>query len=597
MRPSAAEKSSTGFMNVPPPFLMQAFTECDDTNRPPSLNLLLRSLQQLTYGSSDVRGIFTDHARLGSVASVAHAIGRQTSVEAPPLTPLAAFCLGHGLGTLLVQQLGDSKEEITIVLGRDPRPHGTRLADSLARGALSVDSRIRVYYTGLATTPACASFAQSGLADAAVMVTASHLPEDRNGFKVFVGQETTTKQDMMRLGTYAMECATEWYTRGIIPPSSGSDAVHCTDWVDWMPKYKQRLVNAFGRLIRGRERQDGDDDSTLLEGLKLVLNPGHGSGGFFNDVLASLGADVSGSIHVEPDGTFPVGVPNPESNLEADTIKACEASGASLGIMLDTDSDRCGFVVPNAKGTYESLHRNKLIALLGVVFSRTDPGCAIVTDSVTSEGLAKFLEEDLGLQHVRYLKGYANVIGKAQALTAEGHVYAPLAIETSGHCAMAENGYLDDGTYTAVKCISLLATEQQNRDDIATTPSPLLDLISNLEEVEEIKELRMKTTDGSLDTMRQVFDILSLEVASVADGRGDWQVDIDNLEGLRIRTGDSQFFMLRKSLHDPIISLQIESRSAEHARIHVVQPLLQIMHEFPTIGEALDTSALDGYLK
>ena len=443
--PSATKRSrnsstNLSLMNAPPPFMMQAFTECDDTNRPPSLNLLLRSLQQLTYGSSDVRGIFTDHARLGSVASVAHAIGRQTSVEAPPLTPLAAFCIGYGLATLLVQQLGDRKEEMKIVLGRDPRPHGTRLVDSLSRGALSVDPRIRLYYTGLATTPACASFAQSDLADAAVMVTASHLPEDRNGFKVFIGNGTTTKQDMMRLGTHAMECAMEWYTRGIIPPSSGSDAVHCTDWVDWMPQYKQRLVDAFGRLIRGREREDEDDDSTLLEGLKLVLNPGHGSGGFFNDVLASLGADVSASIHVDPDGTFPVGVPNPESNLEADTVKACQASGADLGIMLDTDSDRCGFVVPNIRGSYEPLHRNKLIALLGVVFSRTDPGCVVVTDSVTSEGLTKFLEEELGLQHVRYLKGYANVIGKAQALTTAGQVYAPLAIETSGHCAMAENG-------------------------------------------------------------------------------------------------------------------------------------------------------------
>jgi len=132
---------------------------------------------------------------------------------------------------------------------------------------------------------------------------------------------------------------------------------------------------------------------------------------------------------------------------------------------------------------------------------------------------------------------------------------------------------------------------------MATTPSPLLDLISNLEEVEEIKELRMKTRDGSLDTMRQVFDILSLEVATVADGRDDWQVDVDNLEGLRIRTGDSQFFMLRKSLHDPIISLQIESRSNEHAQNHVVQPLLKVMHDFPSIGDVLNTAALDEYSK
>ena len=265
--------------------------------------------------------------------------------------------------------------------------------------------------------------------------------------------------------------------------------------------------------------------------------------------------------------------------------------------MLDTDSDRCGFVVPNQEGTtYEPLHRNKLIALLGVVFARTDPGCAIVTDSVTSEGLAVFLTS-LGLQHVRYLKGYANVIGKARELTESGQVYAPLAIETSGHCAMAENAYLDDGTYTAVKIISLLATERQKeaKSGKALSNSPLLDLIADLEEVDEIKELRMKTLDSSLDTMRYVFDILALEVAAAAETHEDWQVDEENLEGLRIRTGDSQFFMLRKSLHDPIISLQIESRSSEHARTRVVRPLLQLMRDFPSIGDALDTSALENY--
>jgi len=58
--------------------------------------------------------------------------------------------------------------------------------------------------------------------------------------------------------------------------------------------------------------------------------------------------------------------------------------------MLDTDADRCGFVVPRTVGAdgtrsdYEELNRNRLIGLLGVVFSRSSPGCAIVTDSCTS---------------------------------------------------------------------------------------------------------------------------------------------------------------------------------------------------------------------
>lgn len=580
---------------APPPFLMQAFSECDDSNRPPSLNIVLRSLQQLCYAGSDIRGTFVDHARLGSVASVAHEMARHAATGAPPLTPLAAYCLGHGLATLLRQE-HPTAAELSIVIGRDPRPHGTRLADALSRGALAADPAMRVYYTGLATTPACAFFSQSQQADAAVMVTASHLPVDRNGFKIFWGDSTsTTQEDLRRVGSYAMECASEWYSQGMLPPSSGSDAVHCTAWVDWMPGYEDRLKAAFGRLIRGREREDGDDDSSLLQGLTLVLNSGNGAGGFFQQVLADLGADVSGSIHTEPDGRFPHGVPNPESNLLDATLQACEQAGADVGIMLDTDSDRCGFVVPATTDggkslTYEPLHRNRLIALLGVVFARSDPGCSIVTDSVTSEGLADFLQER-GLDHVRYLKGYANVIGMARSLTESGEKQAPLAIETSGHCAMQENGYLDDGTYTAVKIISLLATERAR----GCSDQALLDLIADLEEMPEIKELRMTAVDNSLDTMRHIFDVLTLQVTAAVEQHEDWEVDTKNLEGLRIRTGNKQFFMLRKSLHDPLISLQIESRSAENARQQVIEPLLEIIQASVPIQEGLDTTVLKDY--
>ena len=331
----AQQRLQTTTQAQPPPlFVTQAFfTECDDTNRPPSLQLLLHSLQQLiTSGGSDVRGRFVDHPRLGTAAAAAHAIARVPSLEVPPLTPLAAYCLGHGLATYLIEERlkqkqdnhDSSLDDISIVIGQDPRPHGMRLADSLARGALSVNDsnsniynnqqpRVRVYYTGLATTPACAFFAQPSaarLADAAVMVTASHLPVDRNGLKVFLGHgRTTTALELQRIGVVALDCASQCYTAGTLPPSSGDQAVHCTAHVNYMPYYEQHLANAFAKLIRGDAAIDSDkDNAQLLRGLTLVLNPGHGSGGFFQSILERLGANVAGSIHVEPDGSFPVGV-------------------------------------------------------------------------------------------------------------------------------------------------------------------------------------------------------------------------------------------------------------------------------------------------
>ena len=372
----------------------------------------------------------------------------------------------------------------------------------------------------------------------------------------------------------------------------------CSQQVDWMPAYAASLKQA---ILSKTKNASTVDNEQPLTGLKIVLNSGNGAGGFFQQVLKDLGADVSASMHLFPDGTFPNGVPNPEDRLMLEqTIACCREANADLGIMLDTDADRCGFVVPRmaVEGdkctNYEALNRNRLIALLGVVFSREQPGCAVVTDSVTSEGLSAFLEQTLGLTHVRFLKGYANVIGKARELTESGTMNAELAIETSGHCAMRENGYLDDGTYTAVQIVSLLARERSS-----SPQKSLLDLIADMEELDEVSELRMTTIDGSLDTMGEIFDdcVDEIERRCISpewSGEG-WVIDQDNLEGIRIRFGSGQFFMLRKSLHDPIISLQLEARSKEEARRRVVDPLRQLLASIPSADRALDMSVLRHY--
>jgi phosphomannomutase len=193
---------------------------------------------------------------------------------------------------------------------------------------------------------------------------------------------------------------------GVIPPTSGPNAVFCSEWANWMPHYHLQLKHALMKQVHGDLKNPGALKQTL-KGLKIVLNAGNGSGGFFKQVLKDLGADVEASIHTQPDPNFPAGVPNPENeSMIQETIKACDAANADLGIMLDTDADRCGMVVPRTIGVdgsctdYEPLNRNRLIALMGVIFARESPGCAIVTDSVTSNGLATFLQDNLGLVHV-----------------------------------------------------------------------------------------------------------------------------------------------------------------------------------------------------
>lgn len=135
-----------------------------------------------------------------------------------------------------------------------------------------------------------------------------------------------------------------------------------------------------------------------LAGMHILVDAGNGAGGFFaTEVLQPLGADITGSQFLDPDGSFPNHVPNPEDPAAmAATIDAVKASGADMGIVFDTDVDRSGLVDRNGV----AINKNKLIALMASVTLRKFPGSTIVTDSVTSSGLTKFIEK-LGGQHLR----------------------------------------------------------------------------------------------------------------------------------------------------------------------------------------------------
>ena len=459
------------------------------------------------------------------------------------------------------------------------------------------------------------------------MVTASHLPPDRNGFKFFSSAVGGfTKPHIQQMIDLALDHCQLWFDDGSYPPRSGIGAVFASEYVDWMPYYEQQLKKELieqSTTTRDADHTVSEENCKPLKGLNIVLNAGNGSGSFFQKVLSDMGADVHGSIHTEIDGSFPQGVPNPENaNMISATIDACKEVNADLGILLDTDADRCGMVAPRYSTNnedsdsvssfvpmdYEAINGNRLIALMGVIYARQAPGCAIVTDSVTSNGLSKFLRNELGLNHVRYLRGYANVIEKAKLLIQEDNVDAEVAIETSGHCAVRENGFLDDGTFTAIKVLGLLAHERNTIDIVNTSrqKKSLLDLISALEEHAEVSEFRLPALDGSLESMRGLFDFAALEIEMTCDEEAAWTIDEENLEGIRVSLGgtadgkeesDNGYFLIRKSLHDPVICLQVEARSKKDAIQLAVLPLIKTFQSEPRLASGLDFSDLSKYVE
>jgi phosphomannomutase len=366
------------------------------------------------------------------------------------------------------------------------------------------------------------------------MITASHLPFNRNGFKFFTCQGGLESADIKQILAYAESDETTGLAAGSLKAGS------------FMDTYAGILADKI-RAATGEEKP--------LEGFRIVVDAGNGAGGFYVDkVLKPLGANTEGSRYLDPDGSFPNHIPNPEDKTAMAAItEAVNTAKADLGIIFDTDVDRAGAVLSDGS----ELNRNRIIAMLAAILLREHPGTTIVTDSITSTGLAKFIEEKGGIHH-RFKRGYRNVINESIRLNAQGQD-SQLAIETSGHGALKENYFLDDGAYLVTKLLIELA---RGKKDGYTLES----LIASLEEPAESVEFRMNIL---LDDFKPYGQQVIEELTAYAQNQSGWSLAPSNFEGVRVNLdadhGDG-WFLLRLSLHDPLLPLNIESNSIGGAK-------------------------------
>jgi phosphomannomutase len=438
------------------------------------------------------------------------------------------------IGAAFVAWLSDKKQlpsaRLTVAIGRDSRITGESLMASCAEGMSHAGAHVLVF--GLCTTPAMyMSIITPGYEpDAAVMVTASHHPPDRNGFKFFTASGGISGDDISaileRAGSDAM----------------AAEAAGLIEHRDFLEVYQEQLM---ARVRLGLDAMEGQP----LSGLHVAVDAGNGAGGFYADMLARLGANVNGSRCLEPDGRFPFHIPNPENDAAMASVReAVLTSGADLGVIFDADCDRAAIV----DGNGQEINRNRLIALISAILLEKVPGATIVTDSVTSSGLGQFIAEWGGI-HYRFKRGYRNVIDEAIRLNSAG-IDCPLAIETSGHAAFRENHFLDDGMYL----VTVLICEAMRMKKAGRQLSGLLD---GLREPEESVELRLAIHASDFrGTGRAAID----KVIGYASACRGCHIAPDNREGVRISFDlaggfDNGWFLLRLSLHDPVLPLNVES--------------------------------------
>lgn len=243
------------------------------------------------------------------------------------LTDDVVFNIAAGFAKYAKEKLG--KENIVIAIGHDSRISAPRIKKCCIDAFLK--SGVNVTDCGLATTPAMFMITvdEEYKADASVMLTASHLPFNRNGLKFFTAAGGFEGSDITKILEYAEAGKFDFSSKGILTE------------VNYIKKYAFDIKKKIAK-------QTGSE--VPFKGMKIAVDAGNGSGGFYAEMLKELGGDISGSKFLEPDGTFPNHIPNPENKEAMKAISdAVLESKSDLGIIFDTDVDRAAIVDQTGK--------------------------------------------------------------------------------------------------------------------------------------------------------------------------------------------------------------------------------------------------------
>jgi len=220
----------------------------------------------------------TDYKKLQNGSDIRGVALEGVAGEAVNLGTEEAKNLTLGFAKWLADKTGKRTDDLVVSIGHDSRLSAESLK-SAAIGALT-EAGVKVFDCGLASTPAMfmSTVFDNYKCDGAIMITASHLPFNRNGFKYFDKDGGLNKGDI----TWIIDWASRW-------------AAGCAMTLEAVKPgtiEKSDLIGTYSEFLRNKiieEVAHPDHRDQPLAGLKIVVDAGNGAGGFYADrILAPL---------------------------------------------------------------------------------------------------------------------------------------------------------------------------------------------------------------------------------------------------------------------------------------------------------------------
>ncbi|MBT3230591.1 phosphomannomutase/phosphoglucomutase [Candidatus Uhrbacteria bacterium] len=411
-----------------------------------------------------------------------------------------SFALGKAFVTLIASE--NPGKDLTIAVGRDMRASSPEFQQALMKGMTEAGADVKDI--GLVSTPSFYFGVGDLECDGGMMVTASHNPEQDNGFKM---------------------------TRAKARPVSGidgikelADIIEADEYIETDKVGSIEIVDGIPqKFVKESIRFAGEGE---VQPLKIVVDPGNGMGAqYLQDMEDQVDSIDFVKMYWELDGSFPNHESNPfkdENNV--DIQKRIVEEGADLGIATDGDGDRIFFFDETGAIVDPAIIRG----LISQIVLRTNPGARIGYDIRPGK-----ITEDMILESGG--KPFITKVGHSLIKTDMIANDSPFSGESSGHFFYK----YPTGSYEGPVTVVVHLLHEMSKKGVS-----LKELVGPLRKYVHSSEINFDVEDklATIERIKQHF----------SDG------ELNELDGISIKY-DDVWFNIRASNTESKLRLNLEA--------------------------------------
>lgn len=391
----------------------------------------------------------------------------------------------------------------TMCIGYDVRPSSRSICLAASRGL--TDGGADVYNIGLCGTEMMYFGTFFYRMDGGFMITASHNPSNYNGIKIVREKGIPVSEDT------GLKDIEELAFSGKFSEIKNRGTLHDKFIMD---DYVETLLSFI--------------DVKKIKPFKIVVNAGNGCANVAFEPLKKFLPFQFIEMNMTPDGTFPIGVPNPMlEECRKPLVEKVLEEKADLGIAWDGDFDRCFFI--DEKGKF--VEGYYMVGLLSEYFLKQYKGETIIHDPRVFWATQKICEA-LGGKAVESKGGHAFM--KETMRKVEG-IYGA---ENSAHHFFRDFSYCDSGMIPWLIVAQIMSEKNKHLGELVAEMAEQFPCSGEI-------NVPAENVAKVLETVKEKYAAKANRVDTI-DGIG---MDFDNWR-----------FNLRPSNTEPLIRFNMEAR-------------------------------------